>query len=81
MLQNQSLEELNKFFDFMKCIDTSGKIKSTMSVPKGSILLDLSLLINEQNKICVDLYAKATNSFTYVLPSYSDEKFDTKNKY
>ena len=65
----------------MKCIDTSGKIKSTMSVPKGSILLDLSLLINEQNKICVDLYAKATNSFTYVLPSYSDEKFDTKNKY
>ena len=70
----------------MKCIDTSGKIKSTMSVPKGSIILDsefldLSLLINEQNKICVDLYAKATNSFTYVLPSYSDEKFDTKNKY
>ena len=70
----------------MKCIDTSGKIKSAMSVPKGSILLDsefldLSLLINEQNKICVDLYAKATNSFTYVLPSYSDEKFDTKNKY
>ena len=31
--------------------------------------LDLSLHINEDNKICVDVYAKPTNSFTYVLPS------------
>ena len=31
--------------------------------------LDLSLHINEHNKICVDVYAKPTNSFTYVLPS------------
>ena len=31
--------------------------------------LDLSLHINEQNEICVDVYAKPTNSFTYVLPS------------
>ena len=42
-----------------------------MSVANQSILefLDLSLHINEQNKICVDVYAKPTNSFTYVLPS------------
>ena len=31
--------------------------------------LDLSLHINEDNKICFDVYAKPTNSFTYVLPS------------
>ena len=31
--------------------------------------LDLSLHINEDNKICVDVYAKPTNSLTYVLPS------------
>ena len=31
--------------------------------------LDLSLHINEDNKICVDVYVKPTNSFTYVLAS------------
>ena len=31
--------------------------------------LDLGLHINEHNKICVDVYAKPTNSFIYVLPS------------
>ena len=31
--------------------------------------LDLNLHINEHNKICVDVYAKPTNSFTYLLPS------------
>ena len=65
------LEELNKFFDFMNNIDTSGKIEFTMSVANQSTLefLDLRLHINEQNKICVDIYAKPINSFTYVLPS------------
>ena len=53
----------------MNSIDTSRKIKLTMSVVNQSTLqfLDLSLPINEQNKICVDVYAKPTNSFTYVL--------------
>ena len=51
----------------MNNIDTTGKIKFTMSVANGSVLefLDLSLHINEHNKICVDVYAKPTNSFTY----------------
>ena len=43
-----------------------------MSVANNSSILeflDLSLQINEDNKICVDVYAKPTNSFTYVLPS------------
>ena len=55
----------------MNSIDTTGKIKFTMSVANESVLefLDFSLHINKQNKIYVDLYAKPTNSFTYVLPS------------
>ena len=58
-----------------------------------SEFLDLNLHINEHNKICVDVYAKPTNSFTYLLPSacypknsinkipkgIADEKFDIRN--
>ena len=71
VLWNQSLEELNKFFDFMNSIDTSGKITFTMSVANQSTLefLDLSLHINEQNKICVDVYAKPTNSASFYMLS------------
>ena len=60
-LWNHSLQELYKFFEFMNSIDTSGKIKFTMTVAiNNSILefLDFSLHINEHNKICVDVYAK-----------------------
>ena len=55
----------------MNNIDTSGKIKVTMYVANESVLefLDLSLDKTEQNKFCVDVYVKLTNSFTYVLPS------------
>ena len=65
----------------MNSIDTSGKIKFTMSVANQSTLelLDLRLHINEQNKICVDVYAKATNSFTYVLPSTCYPKRNINN--
>ena len=70
-LWNYSLEELQKFFEFMNNADTTGKSKFTMSVANESVLefLDLSLHIDEHKKICVDLFAKPTNSFTYVLPS------------
>ena len=56
----------------MNSIDTSGKIKFNMSVANNNSVLeflDLSLPINEDKKICVGVYAKATNSLTYVLPS------------
>ena len=69
---NHSLQELHKFFEFINSIDTFGNIKFTMSIANNnsvSEFLDLSLHINEHNKICVDVYAKPTNSFTYVLPS------------
>ena len=65
----------------MNSIDTSGKIKLTMSVANQSTLefLDLSLHINEQNMIFVDVYAKPTNSFTYVLPSTFSPKRNINN--
>ena len=71
VIWNHSLEELHQFLQFVNSIEISGKIRFTMSVAKDSALefLDLSLHINEHNKICVDVYAKPTNSFTYVLLS------------
>ena len=69
---NHSLQELHKFFEFMNSIDTPGEIKFTMSVANNNSILeflDISLHINEHNKIFVDVYAKPTNSLTYVLPS------------
>ena len=70
-LWNHSLEELQKFFEFMNNVDTTGRIKFTMSVANESVLefLDLRLHIDEHKKICVDVFAKPANSFTYVLPS------------
>ena len=41
--------------------------------------LDLKLYINEHNKIIVDVYAKPTNSFTYVLPSTCYPKRNINN--
>ena len=38
MLLNESLEELNKFLDFMNSIDPSGKIKFAMPVANESVL-------------------------------------------
>ena len=57
------------FFDFISNIDTTGKIKSTMSVANesGPEFLNLSLHINKESKICVDIYTNPTKSFTYVL--------------
>ena len=55
----------------MKNVDTTGKVNFAMSVANESLLefLDLILYLDERNKICVDVFAKPTNSFTYVLPS------------
>ena len=82
---NHSLQELHKLFRFMNSIDTSGKIKFTMSITNNNSVLeflDLRLHINEDNKICVDVYAKPTNSFTYVLPStcYSKKTINKVSK-
>ena len=80
-LWNHSLEELQKFFEFMNNVDITGKIKFTMSVANESVLefLDLSLHIKEHHKICVDAFVKPTNSFTYVLPSTCYSKKNINN--
>ena len=80
-LWNHSLEELQKFFEFMNNVDTTGKIKFTMAVVNESVLqfLDLRLHIGEHSKICVDVFAKPTNSFTYVLPSTCNPKNNVNN--
>ena len=74
---NHSLPELHKFFEFINSIDTSGKINFTMYVANNNSILeflDLRLHINENNKIGVDVYAKPTKRFTYVLSSTCDPK-------
>ena len=53
----------------MNSIDTSCKIKFTMSIANNNSILEfleLSLHINEHDKICVGVYVKPNNSFKYV---------------
>ena len=52
-----------------------------MSVAEDSVLqfLDLSFHVNERNKIYVDVYAKPTYNFTYVLPSTCYPKMNINN--
>ena len=78
---NHSLQELQKFFEFMNNVDTTGKIKFPMSLANELVLefLDLSLHIDEHNKICVDVFAKPTNSFRYVLSSTCYPKKNINN--
>ena len=70
-LWNHSLEELQKFFEFMNNVDTAGKIKFTMSIANELELelLDLSLHIDEHNKISVDFFVKPTvlHMYYYLL--------------
>ena len=62
--------ELIHFRCIYNNLDESVKIKFTMQIAdsKGLEFLDL-LLKFDKNKIEVDVYAKPTNSFTYVLPT------------
>ena len=41
--------------------------------------LDLKLSLGDNNKISVDVFAKATHSFTYVLPSTCNPKRNVEN--
>ena len=69
---NHPLQGLRKVFEFMKSIDTSDEIKFNMTAGNNHSVLkfvSLGLHIKEHNKSCVDVYAKAANSFTYVFSS------------
>ena len=61
----------------MNNIDKTKKIQFTMEVKKDVFeFLDLKLKFDKEYKrISVDIFAKATNSFTYVLPT----TFSSKN--
>ena len=63
-------DTLESFLDYLNQIDSTGKIKFTMQVQDedGIEFLDLKLKL-ENSKIAVDVFAKPTNSFTYVLPT------------
>ena len=63
-------DTLESFLDYHNQIDSTGKIKFTMQVQDedGIEFLDLKLKL-ENSKIAVDVFAKPTNSFTYVLPT------------
>ena len=57
---------LPAFLDYLKNIDSTGKIKFTKQI--ADEFLDLKLKF-QNGKISVDVYSKPTNSFTYVMPS------------
>ena len=63
-------DTLESFLDYLNQIDSTGKIKLTMQVQDedGMGFLDLKLKL-ENSKITVDIFAKPTKSFTYVLPT------------
>ena len=63
-------DTLESFFDYLNQIDSTGKIKFTMQVQDedGIEFLDLKPKL-ENSKIAVDVFAKPTNIFTYVLPT------------
>ena len=76
-----SAEDLNLFFNYMNKIDRTKKTQYTMEVAKDVLeFLDLKLKFDEEHKrILVDIFAKATNSFTYVFPSTCFPKISIEN--
>ena len=76
-----SAEDLNLFFNYMNNIDRTKKIQFTMEVAKDVLeFLDLKLTFDKEYKhISVGIFAKATNSFTYVLPSTCFPKNSIEN--
>ena len=76
-----SAEDRNLFFNYMNNIDRTKKIEFTMEVANYVWgFLDLKLKFDKEYKrISVDIFAKATNSFTYVLPSTCIPKNSIEN--
>ena len=63
-------DTLESFLGYFNQIDSLGQIKFTKQVKDedGIEILDLTLKF-ENSKIAVDIFAKGTNRFTYVLPT------------
>ena len=75
-----SIDELDIFFDYMNKESPTKKIQFTMEVDIDTLeCLDLKLKFDKESKqVSVDVFAKDTNSFTYVLPSRSFPKNNIK---
>ena len=76
-----SIDELGIFFDYMNKVDPTKKIQFTMEVATDTLeFLDFKLKFDKESKqISVDVFAKDTNNFTYVLPSTSFPKSNIKS--
>ena len=66
-----SAKDLNLVFNYMNSIDRTKKIQLTMEVAQDVLeFLDLKLTFDKKCKrISVGIFARVTNSFTYVLHS------------
>ena len=76
-----SAGDLNLFFNCMNNIDKNKKFQFVMEVAEDVLeFLDLKLTFHKEYKrISVDIFAKATNSFIYVLPSTCFPKSSIEN--
>ena len=77
----RSIDELDLFFGYMNKVDPTKKIQFTMEVATDTLeFLDLKLKFDKESKqISVDVFAKDTDSFTYVLPSTCFPKNNIEN--
>ena len=71
LVWTHSAKDLNLVFNYMNNIDRTKKIQFTMEVAEVVLeFLDLKLTFNKEYKrILADIFAKATNSFKYLLPT------------
>ena len=76
-----SIDELDIYFDYMNKFDPTEKIQFTIEVATDILeFLDLKLKFDKESKqISVDVFAKDTDSFTYVLPSTCFPKNNIEN--
>ena len=76
-----SAEDLNFIFNYIDNTERTKKIQFTMEVAKDVLeFLDLKLTFDKEYKhISVGIFGKATNSFTYVLPSTCFPKNSIEN--
>ena len=81
LVWRHSAGDINLFFNYVTKIDKTKNTKFAMEAT-GDVLefLDLKLTFDKECKrISVDIFAKATNSSTYVLPSNCFTKTNTEN--
>ena len=78
---SHSIDELDVFFDYMNKVDLTIKIQFTIEVSTDTLeFLELKLKFDKESKqISADVFAKNTDSFTYVLPSTCFPRSNTES--